>query len=437
MSCEAASIVCKKIGIEVSADTIIRMLLRNTHEIPFTGESIGIDDWAYRKGHSYGTIVCDGDTGRPIELLPGRDGSSLQKWLVNNKQINTVTRDRASSYSAVVEDVIPKAVQIADRFHLFQNLLDAVKDTLKSLFPEKIGIKLVGNRNTDTCGTTVINVEAEADSPESKEQTSADVEEALPLPQLSKHEEDNRQLILEVQRMSREDCLSNTEIKDKVGISYRRIKRYLSGDADTLCRDGRHGSPRPSQLDLFSPIIQDMLHQGKTRKDIYSHLTSIGYTGSYSRLADYCAVSFGEQPTRSAASKGCDHFVGRKDVLNHVWSDQQLDPYDKEYIFNQCPELTDLKNIVVGFQKAMNTKLTDSLGQWIDTILASGFSAMQSLGKGIALDISAVLNSIRFTKNNAFLEGNVNRLKMIKRTMFGRAKYPLLRAKVLRLCAYF
>ena len=96
-----------------------------------------------------------------------------------------------------------------------------------------------------------------------------------------------------------------------------------------------------------------------------------------------------------------------------------------------------MKDIVVDFQKAMKTKKIPLLNQWIDTILQSGFAAMQSLGNGIKQDLEAVLNSLRFDENNGFLEGNVNRLKAIKRSMFGRAKLPLLKAKILRLCDFF
>ena len=660
MSCEAASKFCKQIGVKISGDTIIRMLLRNTHEIPFIGDIIGVDDWAYRKGQSYGTLICNGKTHKPIALLPGRDGKSFREWLQNNPQIKTVTRDRASAYSSVINDLIPCATQIADKFHLFENLLDAVKEIVKALLPERVGVKLLENSNADECKSAVTDKEPDAialeacaasyDEPqntpvlsvfeeesqlldpetpqsdhevslyeeiaiaeeaeiytpgacasdegplamqplsnieennrllilevrrlynevllsnteiknklgmsyrrvkkylsgdinelcrdgrhvaaarpskleqyhaviqdmltqrktrkeifnylasigyggaysrladycaknfggsknitkskqatydgdhviskvteeaetlasetivkeeESQEDVSvinATVEEPSMLLPLSKHEEDNHLLILEIQRLSREECLSNTEIKKKVGISYRRIKRYLSGEADELCRDGRHGAARSSKLDQYYKVIKDMLAQRKTRKEIYHYLTSIGYTGVYSMVSAYCIKHFKNNKKTaesSVSSEGCDHFISRKSVFNHVWSDQSLDQGDKDYIFNEHPELINLKEIVIDFQKAMETKEEPRMKQWIDKIIQSGFSALQSLGNGMKQDLEAVLNSIRFNENNGFLEGNVNRLKAIKRSMFGRAKFPLLKAKILRLCDYF
>jgi len=127
-SCEAASRICKEMSIDISGDTIIRLLLRHVRETPFYGEAIGVDDFAIRKGQNYGTMVCDLDSHRPIALLPGRDGKALKEWLARNKQVKLVTRDRAGSYAAAISEVLPNATQVADRFHLYQNLLLAVID---------------------------------------------------------------------------------------------------------------------------------------------------------------------------------------------------------------------------------------------------------------------------------------------------------------------
>jgi len=148
-SCEATSDICKRVGVNVSGDTVIRSLLRNMREEPYFGESIGVDDWAYRKGQSYGTLICDTQTGKPIALLPGRDGSALKDWLRSNKQIKTVTRDRASAYASAIAEVIPQAAQIADRFHLFQNLLLAIKDAVKTVIPERIRVQSESGDNEE------------------------------------------------------------------------------------------------------------------------------------------------------------------------------------------------------------------------------------------------------------------------------------------------
>ena len=140
-SCEGASRVCESIGINISGDTLIRMVIRKANEIkPVKTDMIGVDDWAYKKGSTYGTIIVDGRTHKPIDLLDGRDADTLKEWLKNNKQVKIVTRDRASAYASAISEILPKAMQIADRFHLHQNLLTAIKNVTAQQIPAKVKI---------------------------------------------------------------------------------------------------------------------------------------------------------------------------------------------------------------------------------------------------------------------------------------------------------
>jgi transposase len=140
-SCEGASRVCQHIGINISGDTIIRMILKRANEMePVKTDMIGVDDWAYKKGQTYGTIIVDGRTHKPIDLLDGRDGKCLKEWLKQNQQVKIVTRDRASAYASAISEVLPQAMQVADRFHLHQNLLVAIKKVTAQELPAKVKI---------------------------------------------------------------------------------------------------------------------------------------------------------------------------------------------------------------------------------------------------------------------------------------------------------
>lgn len=140
-SCEGASRVCQLLGINISGDTLIRRVIKKASEMePIKTEIIGVDDWAYKKGSTYGTIIVDGRTHKPIDLLDGRDGESLKEWLRKNQQVKIVTRDRASAYASAISEVLPQAMQIADRFHLHQNLLVAIKNVTAQKIPEKVKI---------------------------------------------------------------------------------------------------------------------------------------------------------------------------------------------------------------------------------------------------------------------------------------------------------
>lgn len=141
-SCEGCSRICKQMSIQISGDTVIKLLLKryNNQISEPCGAVIGVDDFAFKKRHTYGTVIVDGETHKPIALLDGRDGKELKEWLKQNKQVKCVTRDRASAYAAAISEVLPDAMQIADRFHLHQNLLEAIKHTLNSIVPADIKI---------------------------------------------------------------------------------------------------------------------------------------------------------------------------------------------------------------------------------------------------------------------------------------------------------
>lgn len=141
VSGEAAVRILKYQGIRVSGDTLLNML-KASAEIreskPVT--KIGVDDWAYRRGQKYGTLICDLETHEILDVLEGRDSETFEKWLRGHPEIEIVSRDRASSYASAVKKVLPDAVQIADRFHITKNLLEALNETMKSCLPEVIEV---------------------------------------------------------------------------------------------------------------------------------------------------------------------------------------------------------------------------------------------------------------------------------------------------------
>ncbi len=146
-SCESCARILKSMNIKTSGDTVIRTLIKRYEKqpTPECGSAIGIDDFAFKKRHTYGTIIVDEATHKPVAVLDGRDGASLKKWLRKNKQVKTVTRDRASAYAKAVEEILPDCMQIADRFHLHQNLMEAVHKILNREVPATTA--MIGEEN--------------------------------------------------------------------------------------------------------------------------------------------------------------------------------------------------------------------------------------------------------------------------------------------------
>lgn len=141
LSNEGTSKVLGLLGIKASNDTIKRVYdsiaIQDVPDI----EAVGIDDVAIRKGQSYATAIYDLEDHSLIALLDGRDAETLKEWLKNHKKIRLVARDRASAYAAAINEVLPDCVQVADRFHLLQNLIERMRDIFKAELPSEIFIK--------------------------------------------------------------------------------------------------------------------------------------------------------------------------------------------------------------------------------------------------------------------------------------------------------
>lgn len=156
-NCESCARIMKSMNVKISGDTVIRILIKRygDQDAPVCGSTIGIDDFAFKKRNTYGTIIVDEATHKPVAVLDGRDGETLKAWLSQNKHVTTVTRDRASAYAKAVEEILPDCMQIADRFHLHQNLLDAVNKVLGREIPSTNAV-IMESDNTDRIQSPLI-----------------------------------------------------------------------------------------------------------------------------------------------------------------------------------------------------------------------------------------------------------------------------------------
>lgn len=114
----------------VSADTVLRIVRLTILPEASAARVVGVDDWAYRKGQVYGTILVDLETHKPIDLLPGRSAETLKMWLDAHPEVQLVARDRSKEYKAGIDASRPDIVQVVDRWHLYLNLRQRIEKIL-------------------------------------------------------------------------------------------------------------------------------------------------------------------------------------------------------------------------------------------------------------------------------------------------------------------
>jgi transposase len=137
------------LAMPLSGDTLIRDIRGLPDEEITTPRVLGIDDWAHKRGHSYGTILVDLESRRPVELLNSREADEVTAWLRQHPGIEIISRDRGQDYAKAVNDSVPEAEQVADRWHLLKNLRDAVETMLS----HKPAVLLAAGQTNEGKGT--------------------------------------------------------------------------------------------------------------------------------------------------------------------------------------------------------------------------------------------------------------------------------------------
>jgi len=450
ISSEAAARIFSYQGIRVSGDTLLNMLKEAGKEYKGkVGKRIGVDDWAYRRGKSYGTIICDLESHEVIEVLEGRDGKAFEEWLKNHPDIEIVSRDRASAYSSAVNNALPKAVQVADRFHITKNLLEALNETMKGFMPEVVSIPNNSDQNLPAANAEVPEISAGTAEQSTAEQSTAsktnsqDFEVKKTQRQKRMESQEKRKSKVQSIHEWKREGYDDHQIAAMADVSGRTVRRLLRVDPAYLCVDGTRTRERRNTMEPYRGQVSELLDKGFKPSQILKKLQTAYPDRVFKRTTvnDLCC-SLREEPTgcrsmteaniaRAQSGRGI-HKVKRRDLSSFIWSGGDKIPVrDLEYIKQNFPVFIEIQSAISAFRTAYTQKDIEALNSWVEKHKASPFPSIQSFIKGIRADEEAFVNSIKFEYSNGLLEGSVNKLKTIKRSMFGRAHYALLRAKIL------
>ena len=426
---EPGARLASRLGMPVSGDTLLRLIRRAPTPVATTPKVLGVDDWALRKGQVYGTILCDLELHCPIDLLPERSAERLAHWLGEHPGTEVISRDRGGEYARGASIGAPDAVQVADRWHLLQNLTDALKrgiDRRQSLLAE--AAKEV----------------ASAAKPPAEEPTA--VPAVVAPVHLSRAEQ-----LKQNSRTRRLERYQQVKQLQGQSMSLRNIGRMLKMSRNAVERFARaeqfpeHATPRraPILIDPYMPLLKQRVDEGRDNvQQLWREIQALGFTGSHDmvrlqvrrlRRACGCRCATGPQPISKPPR------VNRPSArriawlaLGHVPKPSTEDMALLKEIYQRWPQLQETAELAREFARILKGHDADALETW--TQLAEEPSILEEVrrfAQTLRQDWAAVVQAAKQPWSQGQVEGQINRLKLVKRQMYGRANFDLLRKRVL------
>ena len=427
---EAGSRLSIYLGMPTSGDTILRLICRASVFIPSTVCVLGVDDWAWRKGQRYGTILCDLERHRLVDLLPERSADSLAHWLIAHPEVTVITRDRGGYYIQGVQSGAPQATQVADRFHLLCNLREALVRML--------------NRYPQALREVARTVAERQDIP------PPDVVESEPSGLTMTTPPSRARQAREASRTRWRERYNQVMELHRQGHSIRQIARQMGMHRETVRKFLRSGQfperatrKYPRRIDAFVDFLRRRWDEGcRDAAQLTRELRQRGFDGSY-HMVRRCVAAWrspNDPPVTGRKPMPKDHKPLSHPSANRVaWSlmknpDDQLaeDQVFMEALVEQSPKIGRAAELAQAFIHMVHERKADLLEDWIlQTHQPDVPSELRVFADGLRLDYKAVEAALRLEWSNGQVEGQINRLKLIKRQMYGRASFELLRQRVL------
>ena len=427
----AGAHLCRRLGYSICGSTLLNHL-KNLPLPQFKVPKIlGVDDFAFRKGHRYGTILVDLEQNQPIALLSDSKSETLADWLSQHPGVEILSRDRSKSYRLGMTEGAPEAVQVADRFHLTQNLGDVLETIFKS-YPAELKAADKEQRQELTADSEdIIIVEA-------KSTVNTKQQEEIQKAHQRKVERHRRVWQLHEQGWHKK------EIAQDLGISTRTVYRILNQRKISEVSLGRRKLSK-SLLDPYKAKLLECWNSGiRNVQALMRLLGEEGYTGSIRTLQRYLKQLYeaqGISPKSSqAGGEACKDIPKAIDLRAPKFNPQQAtylvlreESYRSkeengllECLARQNPDLEKAISLADEFLQLLRQRKPEDFDDWLEKAILSALDPFKKFADGLIEDYRAVKAGITMEVSNGPVEGLINRLKMLKRQMYGRASLELL-----------
>ena len=400
-SAEEAAETAAQHGVVVRGDTILRMIRALPDPPQEPPKIVGIDDWALRKGHHYATVVVDLERGQIIDCLPDRTAETVTQWLKAHPGITVVSRDRADAYAKASREGAPEAQPVADRFHVLKNFGEAIERFFRRRLP--------------TLAPFQPSVAVDPRSPALRETVAASPGQAL-----------RTERYLEIQsRRQRGESVSR--IAKDLALDRKTVRKYASA---ATCPSPTPGPRRASVLDPYLPQLQALWEQGnRNAASLWTAARAAGYPGSRVTVQRWVTRHRRPSPVdlpprRPKRRQVAAWYLSRWDHLPRTTT-RSLS------LILTDPECQRVYTLTHPLHTLIRHRRGAALTPWLTAAKATKIPELVRFATSIHQDEQAVRNGCTVIWSPGIVEGFNNQIKRLKRIMYGRARFDLLRKRIL------
>ena len=409
--------VTERLGIQTSRHTILRRIMALPTEPVGPITELGIDDFSFKRGRTFGTLLVDLQSHRVLDVLPDRKAETAAIWMKSHPEIQIVSRDRGGDYAAAAQTSAPQAIQCADRFHLMTNLSKSLEGFLsRHLAAHRAHVDLESRATplspTQGKGPPKKNPKQAHESQAKREERLAQYQQVVAL---------------------RKQGFSQTAIAAQVGVGHATVSRWLRNDTFPE-------QPSPQRRTRFDPHLKAVAEKWEAGchniAQLHRELVAAGHTLTYRNVYRQLVRYLPEGRKKGGSSIQLPRapVLAREAVFLLLRRPEELEAEDQETLAllrSLHPEVDQAYELVQQFTQMLRTRTGEQLDAWLEKVRASQIRELQGFVAGVERDKKAVKAGLTLPTSNGMVEGKVNKLKLIKRMGYGRAGFPLLRQRVL------
>ncbi len=413
-----------RFAIATTSSTLLRHLMQLPAPLTRAVRVLGVDDFAWKKRFTYGTILVDLERRKIIDVLADRESATVEAWLQEHSEVELVIRDRGKDFTKAATVGAPQAQQVVDRFHMVKNLSEVLQEILGHCRAE-----------IRQGGAPLPQLEKAAEEPLRplpsaatwQQRTPAHVKKAHQARQASRDDRYTQMTTLRAQGVTQR------EVAKRMGMSERAVRHWLKrGAAPTNERQFR----RRSVFDPYATYVlqrwQDGIHEAK---QLYEEIRAQGFSGTV-RIVQRFVQALRDDPVKITLppATGADRFSSKTATWLFIRDPKQLTIEKQAELELICQHSETARKTYVltqQFMSMLRLRRGQEFERWLSAVEASQIPELRRFAQGLLKDKSAVVAGLTLSYSNGPVEAQVQKLKLVKRSMFGRAKLPLLRQRLL------